>query len=196
MQNPNGGFASYELVRAPQWLEYLNPAEVFGEQLPFLPAAAHTAAHSDAGNIMTEYCYPECTTSVITALAIFRKHFPDYRTADIEYALSLFLFTSVRADCWSHPLPSPPSPLFVLFSGAQSKALCATCTTHKLRGEAGSVRGASASRTRRNSRSRVCPSSAKRTRRVRLRAAGASSYSVTSARTVAGARVTRCVHSR
>lgn len=30
MQNPNGGFASYELVRAPQWLEYLNPAEVFG----------------------------------------------------------------------------------------------------------------------------------------------------------------------
>nr|UPX76572.1 putative oxidosequalene clavarinone cyclase 804 [Hypholoma fasciculare] len=65
MQNPNGGFASYELVRAPHWLEYLNPAEVFG-------------------NIMTEYCYPECTTSVITALAIFRKHFPDYRTADIE----------------------------------------------------------------------------------------------------------------
>ena len=30
MQNPNGGFASYELVRAPHWLEYLNPAEVFG----------------------------------------------------------------------------------------------------------------------------------------------------------------------
>ena len=51
--------------------------------LPALPAAAYTA-HADAGNIMTEYCYPECTTSVITALAIFRKHFPDYRTADIE----------------------------------------------------------------------------------------------------------------
>jgi lanosterol synthase len=30
MQNPNGGFASYELVRGPQWLEYLNAAEVFG----------------------------------------------------------------------------------------------------------------------------------------------------------------------
>jgi len=31
LQNPNGGFASYELVRGPQWLEWLNPAEVFGE---------------------------------------------------------------------------------------------------------------------------------------------------------------------
>ncbi|PPQ66646.1 hypothetical protein CVT26_009400 [Gymnopilus dilepis] len=65
LQNPNGGFASYELVRGPRWLEWLNPAEVFG-------------------NIMTEYCYPECTTSVITSLAIFRKHFPEYRKDDIE----------------------------------------------------------------------------------------------------------------
>lgn len=32
MQNANGGFASYELVRGPQWLEWLNPAEVFGKQ--------------------------------------------------------------------------------------------------------------------------------------------------------------------
>lgn len=30
MQNAEGGFASYELVRGPQWLEWLNPAEVFG----------------------------------------------------------------------------------------------------------------------------------------------------------------------
>ncbi|KIM82936.1 hypothetical protein PILCRDRAFT_819733 [Piloderma croceum F 1598] len=65
MQNPGGGFASYELIRGPSWLEWLNPAEVFG-------------------NIMIEYAYPECTTSVITALAIFRKHFPDYKAADIE----------------------------------------------------------------------------------------------------------------
>lgn len=34
---------------------------------------------------MIEYNYPECTTSVITALSIFRRHYPDYRTADIEY---------------------------------------------------------------------------------------------------------------
>lgn len=31
LQNPNGGFASYELVRGPKWLEWLNPAEVFGK---------------------------------------------------------------------------------------------------------------------------------------------------------------------
>ena len=30
MQNVNGGFASYELIRGPGWLEWLNPAEVFG----------------------------------------------------------------------------------------------------------------------------------------------------------------------
>ena len=31
LQNTDGGFASYELIRAPQFMEYLNPAEVFGE---------------------------------------------------------------------------------------------------------------------------------------------------------------------
>lgn len=34
MQNRDGGFASYELVRGPSWLESLNPAEVFGESGP------------------------------------------------------------------------------------------------------------------------------------------------------------------
>lgn len=40
MQNPNGGFASYELQRAGEWLECLNAAEVFG-------------------GIMVDYMYPE-----------------------------------------------------------------------------------------------------------------------------------------
>ncbi len=31
MQNPDGGFASYELVRAPSWVELLNPSEAFSE---------------------------------------------------------------------------------------------------------------------------------------------------------------------
>jgi lanosterol synthase len=65
MQNASGAFASYELIRGPLWLEALNPAEVFGD-------------------IMTEFPYPECTTSAITALSVFRKHHPAYRTADIE----------------------------------------------------------------------------------------------------------------
>jgi lanosterol synthase len=30
LQNSDGGFASYEIIRGPQWLEWLNPAEVFG----------------------------------------------------------------------------------------------------------------------------------------------------------------------
>jgi lanosterol synthase len=33
---------------------------------------------------MTEYNYPECTTSVITGLAIFRKSYPNYRTQEIN----------------------------------------------------------------------------------------------------------------
>ncbi|KZV84909.1 terpene synthase, partial [Exidia glandulosa HHB12029] len=65
LQNANGGFASYELIRATHALEWINPAEVFG-------------------NIMTEYNYPECTTSVITALALFRRHVPNYRSVAIE----------------------------------------------------------------------------------------------------------------
>ena len=37
---------------------------------------------------MTEFNYPECTTSVITALAIFRKHYPHYRAADIARTIA------------------------------------------------------------------------------------------------------------
>jgi hypothetical protein len=33
---------------------------------------------------MIEYSYPECTTSVLTALSIFKRHYPDYRRDDIE----------------------------------------------------------------------------------------------------------------
>ena len=65
MQNVDGGFASYELVRGPQALEWLNPAEVFGK-------------------IMIEYSYPECTTAVLLGLTTFRKYFPDYRKEDIQ----------------------------------------------------------------------------------------------------------------
>ena len=66
MQNADGGFASYECTRGPFWLEWLNPAEVFG-------------------NIMIEYSYPECTTAVLLGLTAFRRHHPSYRRAEIEY---------------------------------------------------------------------------------------------------------------
>ncbi len=68
MQNPSGGFASYEPTRGSEYLEYLNAAEVFGR-------------------IMIEYDYPECSTAVITALTMFTKHHPTYRKEDIRKAL-------------------------------------------------------------------------------------------------------------
>ncbi|GAA6017322.1 hypothetical protein JCM11491_000630 [Sporobolomyces phaffii] len=74
MQNPEGGFASYELIRGSPLLELLNPAEVFA-------------------NIMIEYSYVECTTAAVTALAAFRKQYPYYRRDEIEA-------TSVRAIEW------------------------------------------------------------------------------------------------
>jgi squalene cyclase len=45
MQNPSGGWASYEPRRGPLALELINPSEVFGD-------------------IMIDVDYPECTTSV------------------------------------------------------------------------------------------------------------------------------------
>ncbi|KAI9511568.1 terpene synthase [Russula earlei] len=81
LQNRDGGFASYELVRGPTWLELLNPAEVFGR-------------------IMIEYEYPECTTSVITSLSIFRKHYPNYRAEEITTTIQ-------RAITFLHALQQP-----------------------------------------------------------------------------------------
>lgn len=65
MQNADNGFATYETIRGPRWLEWLNPAEVFGD-------------------IMTEYSYPECTTAVLMGLTSFRKIDPEYRKGEIE----------------------------------------------------------------------------------------------------------------
>ncbi|KAJ3010899.1 Lanosterol synthase (Oxidosqualene--lanosterol cyclase) [Thoreauomyces humboldtii] len=67
MQNADGGFATYELTRGPKVLEWINPAEVFGD-------------------IMLEYSYPECTTAVLLALNSFAKAQPGYREAEIEVA--------------------------------------------------------------------------------------------------------------
>lgn len=69
MQNKDGGFGSYERPRGGTWLELLNPAEVFDR-------------------IMVEYTYPECTTSVLTALSLFHTHFPNYKSAEIASAVA------------------------------------------------------------------------------------------------------------
>ncbi|KAI0239333.1 Lanosterol synthase (Oxidosqualene--lanosterol cyclase) [Massospora cicadina] len=65
LQNRNGGVASYELVRGGPYYEYFNVAEVFGD-------------------IMVEYCYPECTTAVLLGLTTFQKFYPEYRAQEIK----------------------------------------------------------------------------------------------------------------
>ena len=82
MQNASGGCASYEPTRGSELLEYLNSAEVFGR-------------------IMVEYDYPECTTACVTALELFKKHYPDYRSADIETFINralIYIRKAQRAD--------------------------------------------------------------------------------------------------
>ncbi|KAJ8094618.1 Lanosterol synthase (Oxidosqualene--lanosterol cyclase) [Marasmius tenuissimus] len=68
LQNSNGGVASYELIRAPRWIESLNPAEIFE-------------------NTLVDSCHIECTTSVMTALSVFKKEYPHYRTKEITRAV-------------------------------------------------------------------------------------------------------------
>ena len=63
-----GAFASYELIKGPEILEKLNPAEVFG-------------------NIMVEYPYVECTDSSILGLHHFTLHDP-YRQDEITDAIN------------------------------------------------------------------------------------------------------------
>lgn len=64
-QNKSGACSSYEPTRGSKKMEMLNAAEVFG-------------------NIMVEYDYVECTTAVVTALSLFKKHWPDHRTREID----------------------------------------------------------------------------------------------------------------
>ena len=64
-QNATGACSSYEPTRGSAYMEMLNAAEVFGK-------------------IMIEYDYVECTTAVITALKLFREHWPKYRNQEIE----------------------------------------------------------------------------------------------------------------
>ncbi|XP_037685834.1 lanosterol synthase isoform X3 [Choloepus didactylus] len=68
MRNADGGFATYETRRGGHLLELLNPSEVFGD-------------------IMIDYTYVECTSSVMQALAHFGEQFPDHRTGEVRETL-------------------------------------------------------------------------------------------------------------
>ncbi|EDO14825.1 hypothetical protein Kpol_339p12 [Vanderwaltozyma polyspora DSM 70294] len=64
-----GSFATYEKIKAPLFMEALNPAEVFG-------------------NIMVEYPYVECTDSSVLGLTFFHKH-SSYRKEEIANRIKL-----------------------------------------------------------------------------------------------------------
>lgn len=38
---------------------------------------------------MSRYAYPECTTACLTALSLFQRYYPEYRTADIEWVYAI-----------------------------------------------------------------------------------------------------------
>jgi len=69
-QNKDGGWASYELQRSGSWIEWLNPAEVFG-------------------GIMVDYSYIECTSACVQALWNFSSHnqFSNHRQKEIDLAI-------------------------------------------------------------------------------------------------------------
>ncbi|MBU0499786.1 MAG: terpene cyclase/mutase family protein [Gammaproteobacteria bacterium] len=54
IQNPDGGWASYELRRGPKWLERFNPSHMFAD-------------------IMVDYSYTECTSACVQALAVAKE---------------------------------------------------------------------------------------------------------------------------
>ncbi len=67
-QNRDGGFGSYEAQRSVIGLEWLNPAEMFGES-------------------MTEHSYVECTASCLAALAACKERFPGIVGPEVSDAM-------------------------------------------------------------------------------------------------------------
>jgi len=67
-QNHDGGFGSYEARKSRVGLEWLNPAEMFGDS-------------------MSEHSYVECTGSCISALANATTHFPQLATSKTSAAI-------------------------------------------------------------------------------------------------------------
>ncbi|KAF7844818.1 beta-amyrin synthase [Senna tora] len=69
LQSKRGGLRAWEPFEAQDWLELLNPTELFID-------------------IVTEHDYIECTASVIQALSLFSKLYPSHRKMEIENLIS------------------------------------------------------------------------------------------------------------
>ncbi|KAG8661307.1 cycloartenol synthase [Manihot esculenta] len=68
LQNGDGSFATYELTRSYRWLEFINPAETFGD-------------------IVIDYPYVECTSAATQALTSFRQTHPEHRREEVEHCI-------------------------------------------------------------------------------------------------------------
>ena len=82
LQNPDGGWATYELTRGPAWLEALNASDCFRD-------------------IMIDYSYVECTSACMQALQAYRQRFGSAHSDRIERALQSgqrFLQEAQRVD--------------------------------------------------------------------------------------------------
>uniref|UniRef100_A0A7S1NID4 Terpene cyclase/mutase family member n=1 Tax=Eutreptiella gymnastica TaxID=73025 RepID=A0A7S1NID4_9EUGL len=82
LQNPDGGFPTYENNRGYGWYEMLNPSDVFGD-------------------IMIDYSYVECSSACLQALTAFRTRYPHHRPYEIADAINQgrdFLHSIQRAD--------------------------------------------------------------------------------------------------
>ena len=69
LESRGGGFAAYEQVRGPAFLELFNITDMYD-------------------SCMVESLYPECTGSVMIALTEFAAQYPGYRAADIQQCLA------------------------------------------------------------------------------------------------------------
>lgn len=82
MQNKDGGWATYETTRSYNWLEKLNPSEVFAD-------------------IMQDYSWTECSSAVVQALLEFHEQYPNYKKQTIFNAIKKaldFILSKQRAD--------------------------------------------------------------------------------------------------
>jgi squalene cyclase len=67
-QNRDGGWGSCDRVVGPLWIEIFNASHVFAD-------------------IMVDHSYAECTGSVLSALALIQRKFPDMQRTGVDHAI-------------------------------------------------------------------------------------------------------------
>ncbi len=82
LQNADGGWATYEKMRGPAWLEKLNPSDCFRD-------------------IMVDYSYVECTSACLQALVQFQKSCPQKASPELAQRIARgrdYLLSQQRSD--------------------------------------------------------------------------------------------------